>query len=92
MIDTAFHNALGSGNGCDHRDTVAIWFGGVFALQDHAQLMATVSLVYQVHRVSAWTIIALWPFSQLVHAWSIPLQYICRPDILYARRYEAATQ
>jgi nitrate reductase gamma subunit len=90
MADTVFHNALGAGNGYDYRQTVAIWFRGVFALQDHAELMAGVPLVYQIHTLSAWAILALWPFSRLVHAWSIPLQYIGRPYILYRRRYQAA--
>ena len=30
---------------------------------------------------------AAFPFSRLVHAWSIPLQYVGRPYILYRRRY-----
>jgi respiratory nitrate reductase gamma subunit len=90
MFDTVFHNAAAAGNGYDYRQTVAIWFRGVFALQDHARLMASVPLVYQLHALSAWAILALWPFSRLVHAWSIPLQYIGRPYILYRRRYPAA--
>jgi nitrate reductase gamma subunit len=90
MADTVFHNALGGGNGYDYRHTVAIWFRGVFAFQDHATLMASVPLVYQIHVLSAWAIFALWPFSRLVHAWSIPFQYIGRPYILYRRRYQTA--
>jgi len=92
MAETVFHNALDAGNGYDYRHTVAIWFRGVFALQDHAQLMASAPLVYKLHALSAWAIIALWPFSRLVHAWSIPLQYIGRPYILYRRRYPAAAR
>ena len=90
MADTLFHNALGAGNGYDYRHTVAIWFRGVFAFQDNAALMAGVPLVYQLHTLTAWAILALWPFSRLVHAWSIPLQYIGRPYILYRRRYQTA--
>ena len=40
MLDTLSHNVFASGNGYNYRHTVAIWFRGVFALQDHAQLMA----------------------------------------------------
>ena len=87
MLDTLSHNVFASGDGYNYRHTVAIWFRGVFALQDHAQLMAGVPLVYQIHALSAWAILALWPFSRLVHAWSIPVQYIGRPYILYRRRY-----
>ena len=91
MIDTVFHNALGAGNGYDYRHTRDL-VPGVFALQDHARLMASAPLVYQLHALSAWAILALWPFSRLVHAWSIPLHYIGRPYILYRRRYQAAAR
>ena len=90
ILDTLSHNLFGAGNGYNYRHTIAIWFRGVFALQDNAQLMAGVPLVYQIHTLSAWAILALWPFSRLVHAWSIPFQYIGRPYILYRRRYQAA--
>jgi nitrate reductase gamma subunit len=90
LIDTVFHNAAGAGNGYDYRKTVAIWFRGVFAFQDNAQLMASVPLAYQLHVTAAWAIFALWPFSRLVHAWSIPFQYIGRPYVLYRRRFTAA--
>lgn len=30
-----------------------------------------------------WPLYALWPFTRLVHAWSIPVQYLRRPYILY---------
>ncbi len=45
--------------------------------------------VYQVHAIVAWAFWALFPFSRLVHAWSIPLQYLGRPYILYRRRYRS---
>ena len=44
-------------------------------------------LIYQLHAIIAWAFWALFPFSRLVHAWSIPLQYLGRPYILYRRRY-----
>jgi hypothetical protein len=53
MIDTMFDNAASAGNGYDYRRTVSIWFRGVFALQDHAQLMAFAPLVYKLHALSA---------------------------------------
>jgi nitrate reductase gamma subunit len=87
LLATLSHNLFASGNGYNYRHTVAIWFRGVFAFQDNAALMAGVPLIYQLHVLLAWAILALWPFSRLVHAWSIPLQYIGRPYILYRRRY-----
>jgi nitrate reductase gamma subunit len=44
-------------------------------------------LLYQLHAIVAWVFWASFPFSRLVHAWSIPLQYLGRPYILYRRRY-----
>ena len=35
---------------------------------------------------SAWLIWAVWPFSRLVHAWSVPLWYLWRPYIVYRSR------
>ena len=44
-------------------------------------------LLYQLHAIIAWVFWASFPFSRLVHAWSIPLAYLGRPYILYRRRY-----
>ncbi len=52
--------------------------------------MASAPLLYQIHTLSAWALFALWPFSRLVHAWRIQLQYLGRPYILYRRRYQTA--
>ena len=78
------------GPGYDYRVSVAIWFRSLFVLSPRPELMATAPLVYQVHAISAWLLYALWPFSRLVHAWSLPVQYLGRPYILYRSRYAAA--
>jgi nitrate reductase gamma subunit len=85
MVETIGYNALGGGY--DYRSTVAIWFRGLFYLSPHPELMSGAPLVYQLHSASAWLLFALWPFSRLVHAWSLPWQYIGRPYILYRRRF-----
>jgi NNP family nitrate/nitrite transporter-like MFS transporter len=46
-------------------------------------------LAYQVHAALPWLLYMVWPFSRLVHVWSIPLQYLGRPYILYRSRYRA---
>jgi nitrate reductase gamma subunit len=86
--ETLAVNAFGSGY--DYRASVAIWFRGIFALDPRADLMVGAPLVYQVHAASAWLLYALWPFSRLVHVWSLPLQYLGRPYILYRSRYAAS--
>jgi nitrate reductase gamma subunit len=85
MVETIGFNALGGGY--DYRSTVAIWFRGLLYLSPHPELMSGAPLVYQLHSATAWLLLAMWPFSRLVHAWSLPWQYIGRPYILYRRRY-----
>ena len=88
LFETIAYSTLGGGY--DYRATVAIWFRGLFTLSPHPELMASAPLVYQLHAALAWLLFALWPFSRLVHAWSLPFQYLGRPYILYRRRYSAA--
>jgi nitrate reductase gamma subunit len=88
IYETIVYSALGGGYA--YRATVAIWFRGLFLLSPHPELMASAPFVYQLHAALAWLLFALWPFSRLVHAWSIPFQYIGRPYILYRRRFAAA--
>jgi nitrate reductase gamma subunit len=70
----------------EYRETVSPWFRGLFVLQPHADLMADASLVFQTHAVIALLLFALWPFTRLVHVWSVPLTYIGRAPILYRSR------
>ena len=62
------------------------WFRGVFALDPDPDLMAGAPFLFQAHAVSAWLLFAVWPFSRLVHAWSIPLTYLGRSWILFRSR------
>ena len=54
--------------------------------------MIGVPIIYQMHATAAWLLLLVWPFTRLVHAWSIPLQYLGRPFILYRRRWSPAKQ
>ena len=69
-----------------YRETVSPWFRGIFALDPHASLMTGAPFVFQAHAVTAWLLFAVWPFTRLVHVWSVPLAYIGRAPILYRRR------
>jgi nitrate reductase gamma subunit len=69
--------------GYDYRSTVAVWFRGIFTFDPQTSLMTSAPLVFQLHAISAWFLFALWPFSRLVHAWSIPLTFLGRAQILY---------
>ena len=74
----------------DYRESIAHWWRSLFYLQPDVDAVKNANVVYQVHAVVAWAFWALFPFSRLVHAWSIPLQYLGRPWSLYRRRYAEA--
>jgi nitrate reductase gamma subunit len=45
--------------------------------------MASAPSIFQLHVILAFVLFALWPFSRLVHVWSIPLTYLGRAQIVY---------
>ena len=83
---TFAHNLL-TASPYDYRDSISQWWRSLFVLQPDVDAAASANTVYQVHAIIAWAFWALFPFSRLVHAFSIPLQYLGRPYILYRRRY-----
>ncbi|MEU1736040.1 respiratory nitrate reductase subunit gamma [Streptosporangium sp. NPDC020145] len=74
------------GPGYDYRETVAVWFRGVFLFSPRSDLMTGAPLVYQLHAVGGFLLLALWPFTRLVHVWSAPLAYLWRPYVVYRTR------
>jgi nitrate reductase gamma subunit len=74
----------------DYRESISLWWRSLFVLQPNVDAVEDANVVYQIHAVVAWAFWGLFPFSRLVHAWSIPLQYLGRPYILYRSRYAAA--
>lgn len=59
--------------------TAVPWLWSLAALDPQVQLVAVLPLMVQVHAVNAFVLIALFPFSRLVHIVSIPLPYLWRP-------------
>jgi nitrate reductase gamma subunit len=78
-----------AGAGYDYRQSVALWFRGLFVGNPDVTAISHAPLVYQVHATAAWAILAVWPFTRLVHAWNIPLWYLWRPFVLYRGRVAA---
>jgi nitrate reductase gamma subunit len=74
------------GEGYDYRETIAVWFRGVFQFQPDPGLMAGAPLVFQLHAIGGFLFLALWPFTRLVHVWSAPLAYLWRPYVVYRGR------
>lgn len=84
MYATVGVNLLGEEH--HYRETVSPWFRGIFMLNPQPGLMVQAPLVFKLHALSGISLFALWPFSRLVHAWSVPIAYIRRSPILYRSR------
>ncbi len=69
-----------------YRETVSPWFRGIFGFHPDASLMTGAPFIFQAHAFTAWLLLAIWPFTRLVHAWSIPIAYVGRAPILYRSR------
>jgi nitrate reductase gamma subunit len=78
------------GGGYDYRSTVSAWFRGILLFNPQPALIASAPLVYRLHALAAFMLFALWPFSRLVHAWSVPFEYLWRPPIVYRSRNDTA--
>lgn len=69
----------------DYRETISVWFRGLFMFRPDPSLMETVPFSFKLHILSGFAIFAFWPFTRLVHVWSVPLNYVGRSYILYRR-------
>ena len=70
----------------DYRATIAPWFRSLFTLDPDVRAMADAHWVSQAHVSAVWLLYALWPFSRLVHAWSIPVDWFRRSHVLFRGR------
>lgn len=77
-------NLLGAGH--DYRADVAVWLRGVLTMRPDAAAMATAPFGFQLHALLAFALLALWPFTRLVHVFSAPVGYLVRPYIVYRSR------
>jgi nitrate reductase gamma subunit len=79
------------GDAVHYRETVAPYFRQLFVLDPEPELMTGggVTFIFQLHVTTAWLLFAWWPFSRLVHAWSVPVDYFRRSPIAYRSRATA---
>lgn len=89
MFTTVWYSVLGKAGHYDYREGVSIWFRGIFRFSLHPELMVDAPIGFQLHAIAAFTIFALWPFTRLVHVFSVPLGYAFRPYLTYRTRGDA---
>jgi nitrate reductase gamma subunit len=78
--------AHASGDGYDYRQSIAPWARSLFTLGPDTALMEGVPVLYQIHAVIGMALIALVPYTRLVHMFSAPVQYLFRPYVVYRSR------
>ena len=66
--------------------TVAPWLRGILTLTPDPNFMLEVPFRFKLHILGVLTLIGFWPFSRLVHVWSIPITYLFRRLIVFRRR------
>ncbi|MCM2263902.1 MAG: respiratory nitrate reductase subunit gamma [Desulfuromonadales bacterium] len=59
--------------------TATPWLRSLLTFQPEVQYLAVLPTVVKVHAFNAFLLVALLPFSRLVHALSVPLGYLARP-------------
>lgn len=71
-----------------YRESVAPYFRQIFIFKPDPSLMTGegVATIFQVHVIAVWFLYAAWPFSRLVHAFTVPINYPRRSPIIYRPR------
>ena len=59
--------------------TISPWLWSLVSFSPDISYMAPMPVIVKLHALNAFVLIALFPFSRLVHVVSIPLAYISRP-------------
>ena len=59
--------------------TATPWLRSLLSFQPEVQYLAVLPTVVKLHACNAFLLVALLPFSRLVHALSVPLGYLARP-------------
>ena len=66
---------------------LASWAQHIVTFQgDAASFVADQALIFKLHLVLGLTIFLLFPFTRLVHVWSVPLQYLGRSGYQIVRK------
>ena len=86
MVATLTGSHTPSGEEHNYRETVSIWFRSLLIFQPDVEAMAASTWQFKVHILVGLALIALIPFSRLVHAFTVPLHYLFRPYVVYRSR------
>lgn len=66
----------------EYRLTIGPWFRSLLSFSPDPGLMPQAPFSFQLHTLAALVLLGLWPFTRLVHVWSVPIEYLGRVPIL----------
>jgi nitrate reductase gamma subunit len=72
--------------GFDYRTTIGPWLRSVLTFRADAGYLTSVPVWFKIHLISTMGIFAAWPFTRLVHVFSMPLRYLTRSYVIYRKR------
>lgn len=72
--------------GFDYRKTIGPWLRSVLLFHADSSYMENVPVWFKIHMTAAMGIFAVWPFTRLVHVFSLPLRYLTRSYVIYRKR------
>ncbi|WP_077216206.1 respiratory nitrate reductase subunit gamma [Bacillus kwashiorkori] len=83
---TGFTNTVAytaTGGHFDYRSTIGPWFRGILTFRPDIMLVVQSPFGFQLHIISAFLLFGIFPFTRLVHMWSLPLAYLRRKYLVY---------
>ena len=84
-IPVSFYHAI-SGD-ASAMVSLADWAQSVVTLQADSGLLAEVGFLYKLHLFLGMSVFFLFPFTRLVHVWSVPFGYLMRPYQIVRSKY-----
>ncbi|MGB9802341.1 respiratory nitrate reductase subunit gamma [Desulfofundulus sp.] len=70
----------------EYRTTVGPWLRGILLLHPDPSLMKGIPVIFKIHVAAILSFLAVWPFTRLVHVFSLPIIYLFRSPVIYRRR------
>lgn len=70
----------------DYRASINPWLRGVLLLRPESLLVAAAPWFFKLHILSAYGFFLAFPFTRLVHVFSLPIAYLWRSYVLYRKR------
>lgn len=72
--------------GFDYRATIGPWLRSVLTFRADPGFLTGVPVWFKIHMLATFGIFAAWPFTRLVHIFSLPLRYLTRSYVIYRKR------